>query len=452
MYLASAIKPNHHVSVLEPDKEDIDKKFKTIKPDVVVYSIRTGFHTHYIELNKKLKKKYNFISVFGGPHATFFPHIINEKGVDVVCIGEGEEAFAELLNILDKKKSITKVKNFWVKKDNKIYKNSLRPLIQNLDNLKFPDHSIFNKYKQIRDSRVKCFMASRGCPYNCTYCFNDCLRNLYSNQNYVRYRSVDNLIKEIKEVKEKYGKNFEIALFEDDTFNLKKEWLREFSQKFRKLGLKFVCNIRADIATEEDIRLLKEAGCCSVSFGLESGVPNIRKKILNRNMTNEQIISCSTWIRKYKITFNTENILAIPFTTLEDDLKTLELNMICKPDYATACIMQPYPGTKIHEISVKNNLFDKNNFDNITSYYKSSSLKITNKKERENLQRLFPLAILSPIIYNNIRHLIKLRLGFIYMIFYELHRIWFGLKWFPLKRGIKEYFSLFKRYFFRNYW
>lgn len=416
--LASAINHKHKVSIVDPIKENLHKKITEFKPDVIAYSIRTGFHRYYIDLNTKLKSKYNFFSVFGGPHATFFPDMINQDGVDCVCRGEAEGAFLELLDALEKKRDITKIKNFWIKKNGKIYKNECRALVQNLDGLKFPDRSLFGNHKEIKESKIKSFITGRGCPFNCPYCFNKGLKKMYSNQNYVRRRSVKNVIREIKEVKKNY--NLKIVIFEDDTFNLGKEWLREFSKEFKKLNLKCFCKgIRVDLFDEETAKLLKEANCYRVTFGLESGSEKIRKNILNRNMSNEQIIRCAMLLRKYGIRFLTENILGIPGSSLEDDLETLRLNLICKPTYGHANIMQPYPGTEIHEIAVKNKLCKKLIFDELGSLNDVSNLKINNKLERENLQKLFAPTVKFPFIYPHIRWLIKLRLGFIYSLIYH---------------------------------
>ena len=79
MTLAAMIRPKHQIFVLEPEKENVEKRMNEIKPDVIAYSLRTGYHKYYLELNQKLKKKYNFISIFGGPHVTFYPNVINES-------------------------------------------------------------------------------------------------------------------------------------------------------------------------------------------------------------------------------------------------------------------------------------------------------------------------------------------------------------------------------------
>lgn len=446
MSLISAVNHKHKVFILEPIRENIHERICQIKPDVIAYSLRTGFHQYYIDLNKKLKKVYNFISVFGGPHVTFFPQMINQEGVDCICKGESEEAFLEFLDVLESKKDYTKIKNFWVKKSGKIYKNSLRPLVQDLDTLKFPNRSLFDKYKEIKDAKVRTFITGRGCPFNCSYCFNAGLKGLYKGQNYVRRRSVKNVIDEVKEVKEKYC--FEIAFFEDDTFNINKQWLREFSREFKKLNLKFICvGIRADLFDEETAKLLKEANCIGVVFGVESGNEIIRRKILNKYLSDKQIINCARLLKKYRIPFMTNNLLAIPTSSLEDDLKTLKLNIVCRPDYGVVCILQPYPGTQIYKLAVDQGLCNEDPFDNLGDFYVESNLKIENKFERENLQRLFALTIRFPFIYPHIRWLIKLRLRFLYSLLDNVYKAYFGIKWLPYKRSVGEYFSLFKRYF-----
>ena len=97
--LSSILKKHgHEVRLALSERENVSKIIKKWKPDIVGYSITTGLHKYYLNLNRKLKEKANFYAVFGGPHATYFPEIIKEKGVDAVCIGEGEEAIIDLIN------------------------------------------------------------------------------------------------------------------------------------------------------------------------------------------------------------------------------------------------------------------------------------------------------------------------------------------------------------------
>lgn len=445
--LASAIEDRHKVFILEPTRDDVERKIRLIDPDVIAYSIRTSYHTYYIDLNRRLKSKYRFISVFGGPHATLFPDMINKEGVDCICIGEGEDALLEFLDALENNIDITKVRNFWIKKDGVVHKNPVRPLVRDLDTLRFPSRTLLNGYKEIGCSKVKSFISGRGCPFECSYCFNAGFKKIYCGQNYVRKRSVGNVIEEVRKEKERHG--IEIAIFEDDTLNLDRKWLAEFCKEFKALSVKLICiGIRPDLVDEDIVRLLKEGNCIGAVFGIESGNSKVRREILNRNISNDQIISCANLFKKYKINYVAENIIGIPTTSLEDDLETLKLNIICKPMYSNVHIMQPYPSTKIYELAVRNGLYKEHDFDNLKDFFLGSDLKIENKRERENLQKLFPLAVRFPFIHYNIRWLIRLPLRIFYSLIYDIHKIYVGVHWMACRRSFGEYVSLLRRYFF----
>jgi len=447
MTLAAMVRPKHKVFVIEPVRENVKKRMDEIQPDVIAYSLRTGYHRYYIDLNLQLKKKYKFISIFGGPHVTFYPNVINEEGVDTICQGEADEAFAEFVDVLEQGGDINKVKNFWIKTPAGIIKNEKRPLNQNLDSIPFPDRKMFNDYEEVRIAKVHSFIASRGCPFKCTYCFNDGMSKSYEGQKYVRRRSVDNVIEELKIVKEKY--DLKIAIFEDDTFNLSRKWLKEFCEKFSKLNLKLLpIGVRAELIDEEQVQWLKKANCVSLIFGLESGNEKVRREVLFRNITDKKMIECARLLRKYGIGFATENILAIPTSTLDDDIETLALNLKCKPLYGGAKLMQPYPGTMIYNIAVRMGLFKEKNFDVLTDFTASSNLKMDNRLERENLQRLFAIVIRFPFLFRYIRFLIKLRLKPLYAVLHEIFKAYIGIKFMPYRRSLREYYVVFRRFIF----
>jgi len=444
--LSSAIKKaDHQVFICEPSKENVFDKIKEIKPDIIAYSLKTGFHKYYIDLNKKLKKQFDFFSIFGGPHATFFPEMIKEEGIDCIGLGECDEAFIDLLDRLEKKQNHINTKNFWFNVQGKIYKNPLRKLEQNLDNLSFPDRKLLNDFKEIKLAKIHNFITARGCPFNCSYCFNHQLKKMYAGQRYVRRRSVDNVIVEIKQVASQY--NLKRVHFEDDTFNMDKEWLKEFALKYPKIPFK--CNLRCNLVDEEVIQLLKKANCISVTFAIEAGNDRIRNEILHRNISKEQMINCAKLLKKYKIRFLTENILANPTSTLSDDIETLDMNLICQPDYPTVHILQPYPRTEIFKIAVKNNQFKKEKINDLESFYKFSPLEISNKIERKNLQRIFALIVAFPFLRKYVNFLIsRKRLTPVYSLLYGLWRPYCMIfKIMPHKLSIKEIYWLIKRYF-----
>ncbi|KKQ63949.1 MAG: hypothetical protein US85_C0013G0023 [Candidatus Shapirobacteria bacterium GW2011_GWF1_38_23] len=228
-------------------------EIKKIKPDLVAYSVTTGKHKFYVNLNNLLKKHLDFFALFGGPHCTFFPEFIKEKGVDAICRGEGELAIAEFLNKLEKKENLRFIQNIDIKIKGKIYRNSLRNKISNLDVLPFVDRELTAKYPSYKNAHVRYVLTGRGCPFNCTYCFNHSYNKLYAGKGEVlRQRSVNHVLKELKIVKKRNNpRRFQ---FIDDTFILDKKWVVEFCKKYQKeIKLPFICYARINLI-DEDIR------------------------------------------------------------------------------------------------------------------------------------------------------------------------------------------------------
>ncbi len=445
LYLSAMVRDKHEVRICDPSRTDPVGVMRKFKPDVVAYSIRTGFHQYYVALNKKLKKRFRFFSVFGGPHATFFPNVINSGGIDCVVIGEAEYAFRELLQNLEESNSVEKTGNCWVKKNNKIYKNLLIPLETDLDALPFPDRELLFRFPEVRYAKVQNFITSRGCPYNCTYCFNHKMKKLYDKQKYVRRRSVENVIKEIIAVKKRF--KFELVHFEDDTFNIDKNWLKEFSEKYPKFPFK--CNIRADLVDEEVVKLLKKSNCISLTFGIEAGNDRVRKKIYKRNINKAAMIRCAQLLKKYKIRFITENIVGSPTSTLAEDMETLDLNLKCAPDYANVSLMQPYPGTEIYDIACDSNQLAPLDFDEIGSFFESSVLRIPDLRERENLQKLTSIIVAFPFLRKYTNFLISRKMTA--QVYSGMHNVWrvycMLFKIMPHKITARSFYWLLKRYF-----
>ena len=175
------------------------EKAKKFNPNLIAFSSETDIYPDVKRMGYILKKEFqNVLIVIGGRQATNLPdYVIKEKCFDILCRGEGEEAILELVDKLEKGKDITKIKNLWIKKNGKVYKNELRPLLQDLDKLPFPDRDLFYKYGVFRSQLM--IMGSRGCPHACSYCNNSYYMQLYKGKGkYIRRRGVKNIINEIK--------------------------------------------------------------------------------------------------------------------------------------------------------------------------------------------------------------------------------------------------------------
>lgn len=379
---------------------------KKYGPDIIGFSCITGTHELAPKIARGIKSHAGAMVVFGGPHPTFFPEIIEEEGVDAVCIGEGEGAISDLADAIDKKTEICGIPNLWVKQDGRIIKNNVRPLIDGLDSLPFPDRSIYyDKYPFLNRSQ-KIFIAGRGCPYKCTYCFNESLQELYSGKGkYVRFRSVENVLDEIDEARRSYG--CKTVYMADDTFILDRTWLFEFLEKYRtRIGLPFSCLARADLISEDIVAKLKSADCYAVFFGVESGDESIRKMVLGKSITDSQIIETASLLKKYGINFRTYNMLGLPGETLKEAFKTIDLNIKIRTDYPWCSILQPYPKTAIRKLVEERGMLKCGVIAKF--FFKNSVINTPQIKQLSNLQKLFYWTVKYPSIKPIARILIKL--------------------------------------------
>ncbi|MDP2278363.1 MAG: radical SAM protein [Nitrospirota bacterium] len=425
MDIAAVLKENGHQCelLIESEERNVTGLLCRNKPDVVAFSCTTGEHKWVLKRAKEIKRRLDVPIILGGAHPTFYPEVIEDENIDIVCRGEGEFALLELMNSLDEKRDYTNIKNLWVKKSDKIYENELRPLVENLDSLPLPDRDIYYKYSYLRNGNIKSFMTGRGCPYNCSFCFNFALREMYKGKGaYIRKKSVDRVIKEIETVSAKYG--LKVVMFSDDTLILSREWLYEFLKEYRKkIALPFFCIARANLVDEEIIFRLKNAGCYYVSLGIETGNDYLRNKVLKKETSNEEIKRACYLIKKYGLKLKTYNILGIPGETLQTAFETLNLNIAVKSDFAWCSIFQPYPKTPLAEYCTEQGFLDKNfSPDTIDwSYFKNSVLKLNNIKEIINLQKFFSLSAKYPFFLPLIKLLIKLPRNPLFHFFFKLN-------------------------------
>jgi anaerobic magnesium-protoporphyrin IX monomethyl ester cyclase len=450
MHISALLKQEgHQTSLAVATEEDPVEAALRLKPDVVGYTVYTGTQNYYLDLNRQIKAQLpGVFSLFGGPHPTFFPEMIEHEGVDGICVGEGEYATLDLLNALQADAEITGIPNWHFKFNGEIVRNPVRPLLtsEQLDELPFPDRDLlYNVHPASRRNKIRPFITGRGCPYSCTYCFNKAYRDLYRGLGKtMRRRSVEDVIREIKAVRRRYS--LEFITFMDDTFILNRQWLQDFAIRYKaEVGLPFWCQVRADLVTDEMMALFKDAGCVSVSFGLEAGNDRLRNAILKRNMSREQILEASRIFRQHGIAFMTNNMLGLPTGSLETDFETLELNVQCRPSYANVFLFQPYPKTELGEWACKEGWMI-GSFDDLSGSVSDDTIlrfgSESEKRQIENLQKLFALAVEFPSLVPLVKLLIKLPRN---KLFWLVYKIWKGYaikrRMFPFRLTPREYVS-----------
>ena len=214
--------------------------------------------------------------------------------------------------------------------------------------------------------------------------------------------------------------------------------VEDFSKRYSKeIGLPFYCLVRAELVNSESIGYLKEAGCYSVDMGIETANDYLRNKVLNREVSKEQIISASDIIKRYKIKLRTNNMLGIPFGSLRDDLDTLKLNIRCRPDYAVATIFYLYKNTDLYNyLNINNRISYLSITDKNKRYYQFLQLYRSKSevKKTKNLHQLFSITVSLPFLLPLVKFLIRLPLYRIYkLVNYILKKYYYRFKVFYYK-------------------
>ncbi|MFP6582952.1 MAG: radical SAM protein [Candidatus Hydrogenedentota bacterium] len=330
------------------------------KPEIVATTCTTGEHVEQMALNSRLKKARPFFSLMGGPHPTFFPDMVTDPDIDAVCKGEGEGAILDLVTAMENNQDYTKIDNLRIKDSNgEIHDNPLRPLIKNLDEVSNPDRETYYAlHNRAKLHRVPHFIASRGCVFDCKYCFNKKYFETYEGLGArFRFRSPAHVVEECARVVTDFGGDH--LLFVDDIFPVRPGWLEEFRQLYTKyVDVPWTAYTRIELIKPEMARQLAAAGCHSVVIGMESGNEELRREILGRDMTNESIVKKTDMLHDAGLKFQTTNIVGFPKETVESALETLDLNIKIKPSLASTFFFQPYPGTEAGEIAQRLGLYD----------------------------------------------------------------------------------------------
>ena len=369
--------PYQKIKIYRNSNKHIKKEFEKVlldyKPDIVGISLMTINYSISMKLLRIVKQKTTAKVICGGIHPAIEPdETINEKDVDFICIGEGEKSFIELVDKIKNNEDYTSVKGIWIKEKGKIYKNPIRELEENLDNISFPDRGALPDHYYKDELIGTNILTSRGCPYHCSFCQNKHLMKIYKNKGkFVRYRSFENIFSEIDFLIKRY--NIKKLYFSDETFTLNKKRILDFCNEYKKrYNMPFMCQTRIDRLDEETISALKNAGCFHVSLAIESGNNEIRKNLLKKPYTNKQIENIFELAKKYNLKTQSFNIIGLPGETIDNIFETINFNKKLQPDRILCTIYMPFKGTELGEWCFKQNLVlidpkINNNYYNVIS-------------------------------------------------------------------------------------
>ena len=298
--------------------------------------------------------------VVGGPSAsTCTEYLMQQGSIDFLVLGEGEEAMLELAEyIINKPYGLEPkdIRGLTYRDGGKVVSTQRRPLIENLNDIPFPDReSMFvinagGSIEYVHECRD--VLMSRGCPYPCTFC--GAFEAWGSRKP--RFRSIDNVIAELKYLKNVFNQRY--FIFWDDLFTVSRNRTMEFCEKIMQnnLDIKWTCVTRLNTLDSELLEYMKRAGCVEVQIGIESGNDRILKYI-KKGLTLELIRRQTAVINKSGINWRIFLIIGFPTETMEEMGDTLKLISEINPTFVDLSIFSPYPGTDLYyELKEKGSL------------------------------------------------------------------------------------------------
>lgn len=372
-----------------------------MRPDVLAFSVFTMNYLWALDIAQRVRSKIDVVTVFGGKHVQALPHqVLANTQVDYIVRGEGEYPLLELTQSLGNGQVDLSIPNLGYKRGEELVLNPVRPLIENLDELPPPDRDLFAKVEDFGASLL--YLCGRGCAYRCSFCSNDLIRKQYPNpQKYVRFQSVDRCIEELKQLKSKYHpRSF---LFQDDVFIINKPWMNEFCHRYKdEIGLPFQTTGYPGVVTEEDIRILKDAGCDSIEIGVQSFNPANRKNILYRNESNEDVANCVEWCHKYNMAISLDYIF-FPWEANEtDQLNAAQFFYDHPPDRIANFYLSYLPSTEVVSYAIKEGYLSESDLagveTGVNAYYHAGGEFLANKAQLRFFNRFYNFFILLTML------------------------------------------------------
>ncbi len=342
------------------------EEIRRAKPDIVGFSIWTGYHLPMFEACDKVRAL-GISVIIGGPHATFATEQCAEHATWVVK-GEGFRNFRRILE------------------------GELEPGVhfddvRMAEGFPMPDRAlVYRTYPALGLNPIKSIIASVGCPFKCSYCYAPHYNDLYGGF-LLTLRPIDQIIEEAIIMRDRWAPR--MVYFQDDIFGFNIPWLREFSKRWRdEVGIPWHCQIRLELTRDEErLDLFREAGCTGITLAIESGNAFLREFVLLRPMPDNLIVEGIQRIRARGFTLRTEQILQVPFSNRRTDLQTLELNNRLNPEIAWTSILSPYGGTNMGRIAKQFGFFDANNDALQDTFFNRSVLRHV----RDGIETLEPV-------------------------------------------------------------
>jgi anaerobic magnesium-protoporphyrin IX monomethyl ester cyclase len=349
--------------LLKKPTDDIKQMVRRLNPDIVGMTCSSVSYPRCVETAKAVKEALPSCKVVvGGWHPSYVPDsMLQHPEIDYVVLGEGERAMTELATHITKgedERAVAAIAGVAYRHEGKIAKTAPK-FISDLDQIPFPARHLLPMHlydrviEFLRAKPVDTMNVIRGCPFNCVYCET---RKLWGQT--CRAFSPSRVVDEISHLVTNYGTKG--IYFVGDNFTIQKKRTIELCDlvKESKLDVEWVCDTRADMISRDLLGKMKEAGCKTIWFGVESGSPRILQKI-NKGITPEQTTQAFKLCREEGIQIACSFILGIPGETANDMEATFKFAKKLDPDWCQFNIFIACPGSGLYDEVMQKHLYDR---------------------------------------------------------------------------------------------
>ncbi len=386
--------------------DDIRNKVDSFQPDLIAISSTEDMWQlgmTLLEGVREYKTKHKVPVIAGGVFPTFAPEVaIKGELVDMLCVGEGENALLELCYRIGKREKYDDVTNLWVKQDGSIIKNKITSPVD-INSSPIIDVSLFEEKRLYRPMAGKWYKmlpieTIRGCPYKCAYCNSPTQVDMYndlSTGSFFRKKRADLVYKEASYFKEELGAEY--LYFWADTFlAMNNREFDEFCEMYQDIRLPFWMQTRPETLTDDKVERLANVGLHRISFGVEHGNEAFRKEYLGRSFKNKDLIEKLKIPHKYGVQFSVNNITGFPLETRELAMDTVELNRHIVSDNQNLYAFVPFHGTPLRKLTEDLGLIDKDEIVRCLTDKPMLNQSQYPAEEVEGLQKCFALYVKFP--------------------------------------------------------
>jgi anaerobic magnesium-protoporphyrin IX monomethyl ester cyclase len=343
----------------------IDEAIAEHQPDLVGYTAVATQYPFIADVARHVRAtQRGLFQVVGGPHVTLNPRQAIDDGFDAVCVGEGEYACADLLEQVCSGQPPTGIANLWLKRGDDVEVNPPRPFDEALDKLPIADRDVWKPWIRADEPPIHTVLLGRGCPFRCTYCCNHAFQKLATGK-YTRVRTPASIVEEVAALA--FGPDVPQRMtLEVETVSVYPDWAEELCDALaafnaqRAAPIEFETNLRVTPNADFDrlCSAFARANIKRVNIGLESGSERIRRDVLKRYYSNEDVLRAVAAVRRHGLEFGLFNLIGLPGETMADFLDTARMNWLCRPDWHHTSIFYPYPGTALEQVCAEQGLLD----------------------------------------------------------------------------------------------